>query len=155
MGLWDWFWIGAMWNEIEAVREEIEQQRIAEVAEDVEPVLEDVLPEGGSLVKLPIERDTQTEQQLHVALAGMTAEYDDEFQPLVIVRGELASTETQPARDLRILGTAYNEENEVVGTSRYELLSSDVLGPEPFQIELSCSASHGEPTLVRVLVRPS
>lgn len=105
-------------------------------------------------MKLPVERNAEIEERLHVALRGLTCEFTTDFGPEVSVRGELVATQGHLDQGFRIGVAVYNAEGEVVGASELFVGDNQYLDNESFCIDVTCSKSHGNPARARVVVSP-
>jgi hypothetical protein len=105
-------------------------------------------------MKLAIERMVELETKFQVAIRGATADFDADYGPQTVVRGELTAASGKLNEDLRIIATVYNAEDEVIGMGEIQVCAGRFVGIEPFQLFVACSSSHGPATRVRLHVQP-
>lgn len=159
--MFDWFWLGAICNEVEAAREDEEQEQYQEPGVGQLPGSSgstsdyDSGQDSRRLMKLPIQRMIELEEKFHVAVQGATADYDEEYPPQVAVRGELTAASGKLDEDLVLVASVYNAQSEVIGTGQVYFGAQAFVGFEAFELRIDCSPSHGKAVKVRLYVRSS
>lgn len=145
-----WFWLGAIWNEIEGARED----RLAE--DRIQPNAEEIWSQP---VRLRVDCVTETEAIAQATLRYVLAEWDPTSE-CVLVRGDLITTaqarsQHGPSAQLRIIGTVFSASKLVLGVSETSFLMHDLQNSRHFELFAYCTKDHGRPVRVRLHLQVS